>query len=137
MATRSKMYKQYATELVFVVGAAGVVTQGCGVKFSTTDETVTTAAAGEDTIGVAMTSGAAGERVRVCTPWVAVVPVKVAPGGTAPRGKRAVVASGGFTDAPTLGGGTTARNCAGVFIQSGVAGDDVAMGVQPVPAVST
>lgn len=136
MANRPETYKEYANELEFVVAAGGAATEGQGAKFSTTDKTVTNAAAGEASFGVFMHSAAATERVRICTPFVAIVPVRVGTGGTATRGKPAVVGTAGYTDAPTLGGGTTARNVAGVFLQSGVANDFVSMGLTSSTSVS-
>jgi hypothetical protein len=68
----------------------------------------------------------------------AIIPVVVATSLTATRGKLAIGGTGAtYSDAPTLGGGTTLRAVKGRFLQSGIAGDKVALliGVTP-PMVS-
>ncbi len=136
MATRASVFKQYATEVEFIVATAGAASRGQGVKFGTTDGTVQNSIAGDPVIGIAMEDKVAGQPVRVCLPFVAIVAVKVGAGGTATRGSVAAAGNAGFTNL-TLGGGSTAKAAAGIFLQSGVAGDEVSLGLLPFVGVAT
>lgn len=134
MATRAKVFKQYATEIEFIVAAGGAATAGQGAKFGVDDGTVLNSVVGDTCFGVFMKTAAAGEKTRVCVGFVAIVSVKVGTGGVATRGLISTVGTNGFTNA-VLGGGTVGKNVAGMFLQSGVPGDDVSMGILPYTGV--
>jgi hypothetical protein len=108
----------------FTVGTA--VTKGKLVKFAG-DDTVTDASAGELGMGIAMeTSSTAGARVQVALlSGASIVKVLVGTGG-ATRGKFATAVANGLTDI-TPGGGTVAKYIAGLFLQTGAAGEYVGM----------
>lgn len=133
MAVRAIEIKLHA--IIVAKKVSTLATQGVGAKFGAADDEATNAAAGESTFGVFEKSGVPGDIVGVLTPFVAITKVKVAAGGTATRGSWAEASTAGFTNR-ALGGGTVARNIAGMFLQSGVAGDEVSLGVFSFVGVS-
>ena len=119
----------------FTVAAAQAATEGRAMSFAAADEEVQLTAAGAaPNAGIALETKVAGERVQVLV-GQGIVKVKVGTGG-ATRGLFGVVVADGLTNAPTLGGGTVLRGCAGRFLQSGVAGDVVGFHFNPFAAVS-
>lgn len=134
MATRAIEDLKLALIKTAIVGTA--CTRGKGVKI-TGDEpmTMTDCSAGESPDAVALeTQATSGKPCQVVMLSGACI-IKVLVGtGNATRGKYAKVVGDGFADAGTLGGGTTAQEVAGKFVQSGVAGDYV--GMQPAPFTS-
>ena len=121
--------------MTMTVAAGQTVTEGYGVKFASADNEVQNAGAGERALMTALESGTAGNRVQVLVHAVAIVPVKVGTGG-ATRGLPATMAADGFIDR-ALGGGTTAREISGFFMQTGVVGDKVGLAVAPFVSVSS
>jgi hypothetical protein len=109
--------------------------KGDEVKFNSSD-TLLTATSGSDAaaIGIAVAGNLAGRTANIAmygSP--AIVPVTVGTGG-ATRGALAVRNSTGFTDAASVGGGTTAQYIRGQFTQTGVAGDVVGLNIGFNPA---
>ena len=129
MATRA--HKQMANALVrsFKVGTG--VTKGKLVKFGADDDHVTDCAAGEQGIGIALeTSGVAEADCQIALlAGASIVPVLVGTGGAARGGYAVVVANGLATQA--IATGTNARHIAGIFMQTGVAGDFVGLLCMP------
>jgi hypothetical protein len=115
----------YSTKKQFEVASAKTVTVGRRVKLSGADNKVEDAGVGDIGIGIAETGGAAGAKVLIVLDGP-IVPVVVGTGG-ATRGKLAKMIADGFTDVTPAGAGTTLVYPAGVFLQSGVAGDKVGM----------
>lgn len=112
----------------FIVAAGQVVTEGRAVQFAAADDECQIADAANDKhIGIAMSSGVAGERVQVEMLCIKIVPVIVGTGG-ATRGEEAVLAANGFTN-QTIGGGQTVKYVSGFFMQSGSQGDLVGLAV--------
>lgn len=131
MATRSIQDLKFALLKTAVVGAA--CTEGKGVKI-TGDEpmTVTDCSAGESPDAIALETQTTGKQCQiVMLAGACIIKVRVGTGG-ATRGKYARIVADGFTDA-TLGGGTTAQEVCGKFVQSGVVGDFVGL----MPALFT
>jgi hypothetical protein len=109
----------------YTVGTA--VTLGLAVKLSA-DDTVTDCGANDLPVGIALETGVTGARVQVAMLGSGGQQrVKVGTGG-ATRNKFATCAADGLTDI-TIGGGTTVKYVVGQFLQTGVAGDFVA--IQP------
>ncbi len=128
MAARALEDVKNECRKTYIVAAGQVVTKGRAVQFAAADDEVQIADAANDKhIGIAMSSGVAGERVQVELLFAKIVPVIVGTGG-ATRGEWGRLATDGYTD-QTLGGVQTVKYCGGVFLQSGVAGDWVGLGV--------
>lgn len=127
MAVRAVENLTNACIMDFTVASGQAATLGKCVKFSGDDNEIALSGATDvDTIGVALSTQTAGERVQVCMlTGGCVVKVLVGTGG-ATRGKYAIVTTDGVTD-QTLGGGTTVKYIVGKFVQSGSAGDYVGM----------
>ena len=125
MATRAKLKLDHAIVDTFTVAATKTATLGQRVRLASADGEVQDCAAGEDGIGVALTTQAAGEKVGVVLDGHAIAKVKVGTGG-ATRGKVAIAVADGFTDM-LLSNGKDTQYPAGKFLQSGVAGDLVGM----------
>ena len=134
MATRALNYQQNALIRTYGVPTGKATTLGLPVKLSGADDQVEVCAAGEDGIGVALSTQVAGDQVQVALYGWAIVPVKVGTGG-ATRGLWAKSVADGFTDL-TTGGGSTARYAHGKFLQSGVVGDLVGLLLANSPTVS-
>lgn len=109
----------------YTVQAAGAVTKGMSVKLGTSEDEVLNASTNDKAIGYATETKAAGERVEICMAGYAIVPVLVGT-GDATHGEHAIAAANGLTN-QTLGGGTTVKYIEGIFLQTGVAGDTVAL----------
>lgn len=133
MATRALKQLNNAIIRPYTVAASQTVTLGKTVKFATGSEsTIQDAGAGSDgEIGVAYNCDdgstgviAAGKVVNVILLGDRIVPMLVGTGGTT-AGKKQVVVSDGITDAAANGGGTTAVECVGIALQTGVVGDMV------------
>lgn len=133
MALRAMRHLQNATIVSFKVATGQTVNKGRLVKVGSGG--IQHAGAGEAGIGVATGDGAAGEPVSVALFVTTVVPVTVGTGG-ATAGKFAVNVADGFTDTATLGGGTVAKNIVGLFLESGVKGDEVGLGLLTFTGVS-
>lgn len=121
--------------LTMTVAAGQTATKGYGLKFASADNEVQNCGAGERAIMTALESATAGNRVQVLLHAYAIVPVKVGTGG-ATRGLPAIMAADGYIDR-ALGGGTTSREIAGFFLQTGVVGDEVGLAVAPFSGVSS
>lgn len=125
MAVRAAQQLQYAEIRTFTVAAAQTVTAGQAVK-QTADLIVQgMAAVGDFAIGIALDDAAAGTLVRVAIWGSGIAKVKVGTGG-ATRGAPAKYVANGLTTA-TVGGATTAIFFCGQFLETGVAGDLVAL----------
>lgn len=108
--------------LTAVIKSGESATVGLPLKRNT-DGTIETAAAGERVCGWPVCAGVAGETIGYYVPdGSTVLAVKVGTGGATP-GKYAVVVADGVTNEPTLGGGTTAVELCGEFVDEGVVGD--------------
>lgn len=132
MGTRA--HRQLTNALVRTYKVGTAVTKGKLVKLVTDDDHVTDASAGEQGIGIALeTKTTADTDVQIAMlAGAAIIPVLVGTGG-ATRGSYASAVADGFTN-QAVGGGTVAKHIAGVFTQSGVAGDFV--GLLPCPMVT-
>lgn len=120
----------------YTVAAGQSAVEGRAMSFAAADEECQLTAAGGAPFGMFLETKAAGEKVQVLIGrGDAITKVKVGTGG-ATRGQYGVVVADGMTNAPTLGGGTVLRNIAGVFTQSGVAGDVVGFIFNPFAAAS-
>jgi hypothetical protein len=127
MATRPLEDLKLACIKSYTVGTA--CTAGYAVKLSA-DGTITNCGAGDSGMGVALETKATGLRAQiVLLAGACIIKVKVGT-GDATRNTWAKMAADGFTDA-ALGGGTTTVEVLGMFLQSGVAGDEV--GLLPAP----
>lgn len=135
MATRAHRLVNGIPHMEFIVASGQTVTAGYRVKFASADDECQNCGAGENGFGIAINSGASGDKVTIALLGCGVVPVKVGTGG-ATRGAYAVMVADGHTDR-AIGGGTTVRHCDGVFMQSGSAGDLVGMLVAPFGGVSS
>jgi hypothetical protein len=134
MATRANYVSSNAEVITRTVVSGEVVTAGYPVQFSATADQVQIAnGAGDNAIGIALTSGAAGEQVQIAISGIA--PVKVGTGG-ATQGVYGIIATDGVIDR-TLGGGTTLRHILGKFLQTGVVGDMVGFQILPFASVSS
>src|SRR5688572_26040030 len=132
MATRPNTDLKNAIIKTFVAG--GAISANRLLKFGSADTEAVHAAANERGFAISLEAAASGARVQVCLLGGQVaIPVKVGTGG-ATRGQFLVNAADGVTDAGTLGGGTTLKNVVGEALQSGAAGDVIAM--LPAPAAS-
>lgn len=134
MAVRAHERLEFALIMQFNDPSQPALTKGVEVKFNASD-TLLAATTDSDAaaIGVIYQANAAGRPASVAmygSPGV--IPVLVGTGG-ATRGAFAVRNATGFTDAATVGGGTTVQYIRGQFLQTGVAGDYVGMniGVNP------
>jgi hypothetical protein len=115
--------------------------KGVGVFFSTTTAgalIIDVAVAGSKAIGVLAQDAATGDGV---TPLeVALLcgagTLKVKASGTVTAGEYAKCGTDGFENL-TVGGGSTAAHCCGVFLETGVDGDFVEMMPIRMPAVIT
>jgi hypothetical protein len=125
MATRAHMKIDNACIQEFTVASGQAATKGYSVKFASADDECQNCGAGEDGIGIALNTAAAGQKVSVLLDGLAVVPVVVGTGG-ATRGAYAVTVANGHTD-QAIADGTTVRRLRGKFMQSGVAGDLVGL----------
>lgn len=127
MAVRPHERLQYALTMPFTDPSMPAFTKGTEVKFGASD-TLLAATSGSDplAIGVIVQGNAAGRPASVALYGHAIIPVVVGTGG-ATRGVMAVRVADGFTDAATVGGGTTVQYIRGQFLQSGVVGDTVGM----------
>lgn len=135
MALRAIRVLDEAIIRPMTIAAGKTATNGIPVKHSGADNEIETCGAGDDGIGIPLTTGVAGDTVDVVMySGGAIVPVKVGTGG-ATRGKWAVVAADGLTD-KTPGGGTTVCYLHGKFLQSGVVGDLVGLLIANIPSVS-
>jgi hypothetical protein len=134
MAVRPHERLERALVMTFNDTSQPAFTKGTEVKFDTSD-TLLVATSGADVlaIGVASQANAAGRPASIAMYGTYVIPVLVGTGG-ATRGKLAVRVSDGFTDAATVGGGTTVQYIHGQFLQSGVAGDLVGLLVGANPS---
>lgn len=112
----------------YTVAAAQATTAGCAVAFAAADDQIQTSSAAGAAFGIALETKAAGEQCDVLLLGFAIAKVKVAVGGTATRGVYAqtLTATGAFTN-KVLGGGTVVQPIQGIFLESGVAGDLVAL----------
>jgi len=133
MAVRPHERLDHALTMQFDDPSQPAFARGVEVKFSTSD-TLLVATSGSDAaaIGVTAQGNLAGRTASVVLYGTAVMPVTVGTGG-ATRGTLAVRVSDGYTDAATVGGGTTAQYIRGMFLQSGVVGDVVGLmiGINP------
>lgn len=134
MPVRSTQDLKHATIKTATVGAA--VTNGYGVKHSS-EGVITNVSAGEQPAGIALETGVTGRPAQFALlSGPCIIPVKVSATGAATRDGWAIATADGFTDAVALGGGTVAKNIAGKFYDSGVAGDIVGLVPAPFTGVS-
>lgn len=125
MAVRAAQQLQYTEIRPFTVGATAV-TAGQAVKQSGADLTVVPIASVTDfAVGIVLEDAAIGALCRVALFGNGIAKVKVGTGG-ATRGNPAKYVANGLTNA-TIGGATTALFVCGQFLESGVAGDLVAV----------
>ncbi len=125
MAVRAAQQLQYTEIRAFTVGATAV-TVGQIVKHSGADLTVVPLAAVTDFgLGVVLDDAAIGALCRVAMFGTGIAKVKVGTGG-ATRGNPAKYVANGLTNG-VVGGATTAVFFCGQFLESGVAGDLVAL----------
>lgn len=108
----------------YTVAASKTSVKGYPVKLSGSD-IEKMAAIGDNVIGIALDTGAAGDTVRVAMFGKGICKALVGTGG-ASRGAPAKYAADGLTDA-TVGGGTTKLTVAGQFLETGVVGDYVGL----------
>ncbi len=129
MAVRAAEQLQYTEIRAYTVGATAV-TAGQAVKHSGADLTVVPVTAATDfAIGIVMDDAAIGALCRIAMFGTGIKKVKVGTGG-ATRGNAAKFVANGLTNA-TIGGATTALFVCGQFLESGVAGDLVALNLSP------
>lgn len=115
----------------YTVAAAQSATIGQGLIFAAADDQVQSAGASGLAFCIALETKAAGEKVRVLMLGPAILPVKVGAAGTATRGTPAECVAGGAYTNRTIGGGSVARPVSGIFLQSGVANDEVELMLMP------
>ena len=127
MATNAKQDLDDVRIETMTIASAQTTTVGLGVIRSGADDTVATAGANGNCLGVALETGVAAAKVQIAMfgGSAGVIPVKVGTGG-ATQGAYAIATSDGFTD-QTLGGGTTVKYVVGKFAQTGVVGDIVGL----------
>lgn len=103
-------------------------TKGDRVKFGADDELLA-AVTGADPLSFGYVHQQNGKTVDVIMDGIAIIKVKVVAGGTATRGKIAVMSATAnqYQDATTAGGGTTVQHVAGRFMNAGTDGDEVGM----------
>lgn len=136
MATRANEDLKNALVKTYTVAASQTATLGLVVVLSGADDTIDDAGANVLGIGVALETAVAGARCQVAMlAGSAQIRVKVGTGG-ATRGSMLKTATDGVTDTGTLGGGTTLVQVVGMALQSGVAGDFIAMLPCPHSSVS-
>lgn len=129
MATRADNILDKAVIRTFKVVTANAV-KGRQCKFGAADDEATVCGAGEQGMGVFLGDAVIGDYVSVAIfTSGAIVPVVVGTGG-ATRGSYAVAVANGLTN-QAIATGTNARHIAGVFTQTGVAGDLVGLQVGP------
>ncbi|MEJ7728208.1 MAG: hypothetical protein WKG00_03250 [Polyangiaceae bacterium] len=134
MASRANIDLKYTLIKTYVVGAAA--NAGRVAKLGAVDTEATNAGANEMGIGVFLEDAAPGARVQVAMlAGSSQIKVKVGTGGVTRNAFINCVANG-VANVGTLGGGTVLKNVIGLALQSGVAGDDVAMLPCPNAAVS-
>lgn len=119
----------------FYVASGQAVTAGQRVKFASSDTEVQNCGANEAGIGTAVDTAVAGAPVEIMLDGHAVVPITVGTGG-ATRGLYAKSTANGYAD-QAIADGTTPRFIAGMFMQSGVAGDVIGMMVGIPTPLST
>lgn len=137
MATRACIDLTRATIRSYTVKAASAVTAFKAVKFNTSDETqALDCTAGDQADGYALETGAAGDVVQVAT-FISGGAAKalVGTGGCTVGDWLKVVSDGVTTITP--GGGTTLRQVVGKALQTGVAGDHVAVELTHFATVSS
>ena len=129
MATRATFNLQNATLRTFIVKSGTTTAYGKAVKFDAGDDSIDNAGANEDLVFAVALEVVVGDGVNKCQVALlsgsGIVPILVGTGG-ATRGKFAVLAADGATDAAGSGV-TNARPCIGKFLQSGVAADVVGL----------
>ena len=138
MATRADRNLLVSEQFIRTVETGQTVAVGRMVKDGNADKECQHSGANESGIGVVtaiggnpqVTAGAAGDRVTVQPLTGGIIPVKVGTGG-ATRGLFAKAAADGLTDATPAAAAANLRFVAGVFTQSGSAGDLV--GMIPMP----
>ena len=134
MATRADQNILYAITRSFKVVTANAV-RGRQCKFGAADDEATVCGAGEQGMGIFLGDAVIGAWVDVAIfTSGAIIPVVVGTGG-ATRGSYAVAVANGLTN-QVLGGGTVVRHIAGVFTQTGVAGDVVGLQIGAFAGVS-
>lgn len=111
----------------FYVASGQTVVAGRAILLSGSDNECAPAGADSDlAVGIAQNGGTAGQPIDAFM-FGPVVPVKVGTGG-ATRGKKAVLVADGVADAPDHNSdGTGNQAIYGIFVQSGVAADEVGM----------
>lgn len=133
MATAARAIKQTQNALVrpYIVDATQTVTVGMTVIFSTDEFHVKGAGGASDLeIGICLPSPdanasgvvAAGKTVEIAMLGWMIIPMVVGTGNCT-AGKKQVIVATGITDAAASGGGTTAVECVGIALQTGVAND--------------
>jgi len=138
MATRADRNLLLSEQFIRTVEAAQTVAVGRIVKDGNADKECQHSGAGEAGIGIVtaiggnpqVTAGAAGDRVTVHPLTGGIIPVKVGT-GDATRGAFAKAVADGLTDATPAAAEANLVFVAGVFTQSGSAGDLV--GLIPMP----
>ena len=132
MATRPIVQECNLITQKYLVPTSKAVTKGLAVIFSGADDQVENAGADSDlAIGVALQTGAAGDYVEVALFAYAVVEATCGTGGVT-RGKKQVLVSDGFTDAPADNGATTPKPTYGFALQSASAGDKFGLALSGV-----
>jgi hypothetical protein len=125
MGTRPLDNSSRACIHTFLVQSGATITKGYPVALGTLASEIVNGGANGKGVGIALSSSStAGEAVDVAM-FGPIVPVKVGTGG-ATHGEHAIQTADGFTN-QTLGGGTTVKYIAGVFMETGVAGDFVGL----------
>lgn len=138
MALRAMRDLRNAVTKTFKVTAGKTVTKNQPVKFTPGAETIEPAGAGELAIGFAIIDGTEGKDVSVALPFSAIVGAKVGTGG-ATAGNMAVAVEDGVADASHASGEGDPVGVCGMFLESGVAGDVVGLGIlaQQLPAADS
>lgn len=132
MATRAIVQAQNLVVMNYTVPSAKTTTKGLAVVFSGSDTGVELATADSDVaIGVALKSGVAGDQVDVALFAYAVIEVVAGTGGVT-RGKKQVLVTDGFTDAPADNGATTPKPTYGFALQSALAGEKFGLALSGV-----
>lgn len=133
MATRAFEHLKNVIILTRTVKSGSTIPLGTKVVFVTDDNTVDPCGAADDlAIGTSISATTVGDGIRtiqIALDFIGVVKMLVGTGDST-RGKKqkTITAGGGITDAGTSGV-TTATAIAGVALQSGVAGDYIAVGI--------
>lgn len=130
MAVRALNIVHNAIIRTYIVKSGTTTAVGKRVKFDTSDGSIDNAGANEDlAIGTALevVVGDGVKLVQVALDFHAIVPMLVGTGG-ATRGTYAVMVADGVANA-AASGVTNARPICGKFLQTGVAGDIVGVGL--------